>query len=146
MKFLYKINEFMKERYGIDELYKFLLWFYIIVFLVNLFLKSIYLTYFELFIIIFAFYRVFSKNKRKRFLENERYLKVKKFLISPFNDIKRNYKDRKEYIYKKCFSCKTVLRLPLPYERGIKVAKCPTCKKRIRFLCLRKQKIEIIKN
>lgn len=138
MKTLYK---FMQGRYGIDELYKFLFWFYIIIFICNIFLKSSVIVYFEFILIIYMFFRVFSKNKRKRYLENERYLKIKRKILTPF----KRYKDRKNFVYKRC-SCKTVLRLPLPFERGIKKVKCPECQKVMKFLCLRKQKIEIIKN
>ena len=40
--------------------------------------------------------------------------------------IKRNMND-KDHIYKKCSKCKTTLKLPIPYERGIKHTKCPKC-------------------
>ena len=66
-------------------------------------------------------------------------------LKDEINNLKRNIKD-KDHIYKKCSKCKTTLKLPVPYERGIKHTKCPKCKKRISFLVLKKQKIEIIKN
>ncbi len=59
--------------------------------------------------------------------------------------IKRNILD-KDHIYKKCPKCKTTLKLPIPYERGIKHTNCPKCKKRLTLFVLKKQKIEIIKN
>lgn len=91
------------------------------------------------------FYRFFSKKIYKRSNENQKYLKIKNNLLKPFKNFKRNMKD-KDYIYKKCNNCKKTLRLPLPYERGIKHTKCPNCKKKLTIFVLKKQKIEIIKN
>lgn len=146
MNFLGKVYRFMQGRYGPDELYKFLFFSYLFVFILNLFLRSYIINWIELFIIVFMFYRFFSKNIYRRRKENDLYLKVKRWFVKPFKNIRRNYKDRKEFIYKKCGKCKTTLRLPLPFERGIKHAKCPTCGRRISFLALRKQKVEIIRN
>ena len=46
--------------------------------------------------------------------------------LKPFRNIRRNIKD-KEYIYKNCRHCKKLLKLPIPYKRGIKEVKCPKC-------------------
>ena len=73
------------------------------------------------------------------------YLKIKKKLVKPFSNLKRNIND-KEHIYKKCKYCKTTLKLPLPSKRGIKTAKCPKCGKKVKVFTLKKEKIEIITN
>ena len=39
MKFINKLQKFMYGRYGIDELYKFLFYFYILLLILNLFIK-----------------------------------------------------------------------------------------------------------
>ena len=145
MKWQHKIQKFMYGRYGVDELYKFLFILYIITFIINIFIRSQILEVVGLIIVLITFYRVFSKNIYKRSKENRNYLKAKKVITKPINNLKRNIKD-KDHIYKKCSKCKTTLKLPIPYERGIKHTKCPKCKKRISFLVLKKQKIEIIKN
>ena len=56
------------------------------------------------------------------------------------------YRVLSKNIYKKCPKCKTTLKLPIPYARGIKHTNCPKCKKRLTLFVLKKQKIEIIKN
>lgn len=140
-----KFIKFMYGRYGIDELYKFLFWLYIILFIVNLFLRNGIINIIDLFIIIIMIYRSFSKNIYQRRKENNLYLKYKNKTLKPFKNIKRNFKDRKTTVYKKCPKCKTTLRLPLPYTRGIKHAKCPECQNKVTFLVLRKVKVEIIK-
>ena len=92
------------------------------------------------------FSRVFSKNIAKRKRENRFYLKVRSNIRKPFQNIKRNWKDRHDFVYKKCHKCKTTLRLPLPSERGIQNTTCPKCKTEMKVCCLRREKIEIIKS
>jgi len=145
MNFINKFQKFMYGRYGIDEFYGFLLKLYIVLVIIGLFIHSKFLLLLELLIIFFMFYRMFSKKIYQRSRENQKYLKLKSEFIKPFQNIKRNIND-KDHIYKKCSKCKKTLKLPIPFERGIKHVKCPNCKKRITIFTLRKQKIEIIKN
>lgn len=146
MNFIQKIQKFMYGRYARpDELYKFFFWLYIILFIISLFINSSILQVIQLLIIFIIIYRLFSKNIYKRSAENQKFLKFRKKITKPFINIKRNIED-KDHIYKKCPKCKTVLKLPVPSERGIKTAKCPHCKKRVKVLALKKLKIEIIKN
>lgn len=145
MKYLYKFQRFMYSRYGIDDLYKFLFKLYIFLFILNIFLNSTIFSYLEIFLFIIMFYRVFSKNIKSRQKENQLYLKLKKKVQKSFQIIKRNYQDREYYVYKKCKKCHTTLKLPLPKKRGMQHTKCPTCQRKITFLCLRQEKQEIIK-
>lgn len=145
MKLLLKIQKFMQGRYGPDELYKFLLYLYLILFIINIFLKSSILDVIELLIVITMFYRFFSKKRYTRQIENQKYLRLKKHINNTIQNIKRNYHNREYNIYKKCPKCKTTLKLPLPNKRGIQHVKCPKCKNRFKFITLRQQKIEIIK-
>ena len=145
MKFIDKLRRFMIGRYGIDDLYKFLLRLYLVLFLVDIFINSLILTIIELIIVIIMFYRVLSKNIYTRKKENSSYLKLKKEILKPINNIKRNFKDRDYYVYKKCKDCKTTLKLPLPKKRGIQHVKCPKCKNKIKFISIRQEKVEVIK-
>lgn len=145
MKLLNKIQKNMYGRYGPDELYKFLFGLYFLIFIIDLFINTKWLSIIELVIIFIMFYRVFSKNITKRKKENKEYLKIKNSFLKPFKNIKRNIFD-KDNVYKKCHKCKTTLKLPIPYERGIKYTKCPKCNYKNKLLILKKQKIEIIRN
>jgi len=145
MKYSNKIQKFMYGRYGPDELYMFSFKIYLVLLIINLFIKSSIISLLEILIIIWMFYRCFSKKIYKRSDENVAFLNIKKKFLKPFSNIKRNIKD-KEHVYKKCHKCHTTLKLPLPLERGIKKAKCPNCGRKVKVLCLKKQKIEIIKN
>ena len=146
MKYISKIQKFMLGRYGVDELYKFLLRIYLILFLIDIFINSKVLTILELIIVIIMFYRFFSKNIYTRQKENREFLKLRNKVLKPFRNIKRNYKDRDYYVYKNCNKCKTTLKLPLPKKKGIQHVKCPKCKNKLKFICLRCEKVEVIKN
>ena len=146
MKFVYKLQKFMMSRYGPDDLYQFLLYCYIGLFILDLFVNSKILNILELSVVIILFYRFFSKNISRRRKENQQYLKIKRQFLKPFQSLKRNYQEKDVYVYKKCSKCKTTLRLPLPSKRGIQHVKCPKCKKKITFLCFREEKVEVIKN
>lgn len=145
MNFNKKIQKFMYGRYGPDDLYMFLFKLYLILLIVNLFIKSSIISILEIIIVIVMFYRCFSRKIYKRSDENIAFLKIRKRMLKPFNNIKRNIID-KDHIYKKCHKCHTTLKLPLPMDRGIKKAKCPHCGKKIRVMAWKKQKIEIIKS
>ncbi len=134
----------MYGRYGIDELSKFIFYVFLILFIISFFIKNLFLDITWILLLTIVIFRFFSKNINNRNKENKLYLKLKNKIEKPLKNIKRNFKERKENVYKKCHKCKTTLRLPLPYERGIKHAKCPECHNKITFLCLRKQKVEII--
>ena len=138
MKIIDKLRRFMIGRYGIDDLYNFLFRLYLILFLIDIFINSKILTIIELIIVIIMFYRFLSKNIYTRQTENKEFLKLKSKVLKPFNN--RDY-----YVYKKCKYCKTTLKLPLPKKRGIQHVKCPKCKKRIKFICFRQEKVEVIK-
>jgi LSD1 subclass zinc finger protein len=145
MKFLNKLQQFMYGRYGLDDLGNFLFKVYILLLIINLFVKSFILTIIELVLVVFVLYRFISKDIYKRSRENILFRNIKKKIFKPFSNIKRNIKD-KDHVYKKCHHCKTTLKLPLPNKRGIKKVKCTNCKKRNKFLIFKKAKVELIRN
>ncbi len=144
MNFIYKFKNFMYGRYGSDELSKLLFKIYILLIIINLFLRLNIIFYIELLIGIIILLRYFSKNINRREKENILFLKAKKNILKPFKNISRNIKD-KNNVYKRCPKCKTTLKLPLPNKRGFKKVTCPECNHKNKFLILKKQKIKIIK-
>ncbi len=144
MKIISKFQKFMYGRYGVDDLYKFLLYLYFLLVIINLFIKSNILNILELIIFIVMFYRVFSKKIYKRSNENIVFLKLKGKILKPYYIVQRNYRDRNICIYKRCKHCKKLLKLPIPISRGKKIIKCPKCKKEFNVLVLKREKVEII--
>lgn len=145
MKFGDRYIKFMKDRYGIDELYKFLLLICFVLIVINTFISNNIIRLFEVLLIVIIFYRYMSKNIKLRKKENDKYLEIKDKIIKLFDYNKKKYKDRNTHMYKKCPKCKQKIRLPL--KKGKHTVKCPNCGNRFDVAChkVEKIKVEIIK-
>lgn len=127
-----RLAEFMMGRYGVDELYYFIIGSSIFVMVVNLFISNPIVSYVmlavEFGLLGLSTYRLLSKNIYKRQKENQIFLKLidkpKKFI----NLQKCKYRDRKTHVYRKCPACKNNLRLPK--QKGKHTVVCPCCKNR----------------
>lgn len=128
----YKIQRFMVGRYGADQLWRALIIFYLIAILITnivyRFSKIAYysLSVLSLAIIIFAVFRVFSKNIEARRKENQEWLKITGVIRQKFLFAKERSKQRKTHKFVKCKKCKKVLRLPK--NKGKLNVSCPHCK------------------
>jgi len=105
----------MYGRYGMDELSRFLTYAGLLVLLVSMFLtQTVKMAAFiiAVAIIIFTYYRTFSKNFEKRRAENARYLGRRQRISAWFRLRRDMWKQRKDFKFFKCPSCKAVLRVP----------------------------------
>ncbi len=123
-----KITSFMVGRYGVDRLYYFLLALCFIIIVINLFANSLILSLIESAVLIYAFYRVLSRNIYKRQQENEKFIKIIEKPKGFINLQKCKKRDKKTHVYRKCPSCKNNLRLPK--QKGEHTVVCPCCKHR----------------
>ena len=128
-KFKNKLYRFMYGRYGTDTLAKVMLWicfaWMIAANIIALFTDSIWFSVAYYLIttalIVWMFYRMFSRNIAARRRENERFC--------GFFKLRRNkFRDRKTHVYRKCSSCGAVLRLPK--AKGKHFVVCPRCTNR----------------
>lgn len=115
----------MNKRNGIDEYSIFLVWLAIIFSIIALFFKSDIFKIISLLVVIYAIFRVLSRNAYKRAFENRMF---KEKFLNPikdtFNISKKNKKD-KNYKYIRCPNCKQQLRIPK--NKGKIKVKCPKC-------------------
>ena len=123
-----RIARFMAGRYGIDRLYHFLMVLCFILIVVNLFVHSFIIATLEFALLIYATFRVLSRNVYKRQKENLAFLKITEKPTAFFKLIKCKWRDRKTHVYRKCPSCKNNLRLPK--QKGAHTVVCPYCKNR----------------
>ncbi|MCH5316877.1 MAG: hypothetical protein J1E05_02765 [Eubacterium sp.] len=126
-------QRFMQGRYGVDRLHRVLTWVYFAILIVSIFLsRSVDIKIYYavmlagLAVLIFAFFRVFSKNIEKRKKENERWLAFENKIKKRFRILRDRWKFRKTHVFKKCPKCKAVLRLKR--IKGIHTVTCPHCK------------------
>lgn len=141
MKFGDRYIKFMKDRYGIDELYKFLLLICFVLIIINTFISNNIIRLFEVLLIVIIFYRYMSKNIKLRKKENDKYLEIKDKIIKLFDYNKKKYKDRNTHMYKKCPKCKQKIRLPL--KKGKHTVKCPNCGNKFDVACHKDEKIKV---
>ena len=128
-KFTNKLASFFYGRYGNDTLNKVLTAVYLIwlitftivdIFVSNIIFSIIgWLVTVALFIWVMC--RMMSRNIYARRRENEKFCGF-------FKLRKNKFRDRKTHVYRKCKSCKSVLRLPK--AKGKHFVVCPKCKNR----------------
>lgn len=115
----------MAGRYGVDQLNKALLWGYLICALLAIALEPFYLV--ALAILVWMFFRIFSKNIYKRQAENQKYLQFYGKINSRLALQRKKFAERKTHRYRTCPYCKATLRLP--NKKGKHTVCCPKCRK-----------------
>ena len=126
MNFRYKLMQFMSGRYGIDKLFYALFAVSAVLALINCFIHSLFLQLLVDAIIVYAFFRVLSKNIYARQAENQKFLSLKTHL-DKFIATRRYRRADTSHIYKKCPNCRATLRLPR--RKGKHTTVCPKCGK-----------------
>ena len=119
-----KFYRFMYGRYGVDQLNKFIMTSAFVFLIISFFGSNIFYLL-SLLLLIYCYFRMFSKNLYKRREENMKYLqylyKVKQF----WSTQKRDFKQRKTHHIYKCPSCRQKIRIPR--GKGKIEIRCPKC-------------------
>lgn len=121
-----KLQRFMMGRYGMDEFSKFLMIVWLVLWGIDLFINSGILSLLSLGLLVYMYYRMFSRNIQKRYQENVKYLNIKNMIISKFRSEKSIMKQRKTHHIYKCPTCKQKIRIPR--GKGRICITCPKCK------------------
>ena len=115
----------MIGRYGQDELGKFILSLALILLIINLFVKTAALSAAALVLIIYSYYRIFSRDVRARYAENKKFLTSLDPLRRKFFSSKNKYDNIKVYKYIKCPKCK--FEMKVPKNKGKIRVTCKSC-------------------
>lgn len=122
MKVARKISAFLYGRNGFDDLAKLSLILSIVVFLIYGFwpmgIVKLLISFVSYGLMIYAYFRILSKNVYKRRKENKKYL-------GAINMTKTRWKQRKTHKFYRCPKCKTWLRVPK--GRGKITITCVKC-------------------
>lgn len=116
-----KLRSFMYGRYGNDSLNTFLLVLAIVCFVLSIF-GSVFKTL-SLLILIFAFYRLLSKNFEARRKENAAFLRVFSRFEPKIRLFREKIKDKGRHKMVLCPSCGKILRVPK--NKGNITVHCP---------------------
>jgi len=125
---------FMYGRYGVDELSKHLLIFTIVLSVIGMILRwfnleivSLSISLLTMILLALIIYRMMSKNINRRVMENHRYLAKTSKIRNGFRFMRTRFRERKQYRYVKCPSCRNYCRVPKGKGK-IKIT-CRVCKK-----------------
>ena len=121
-----RMERFMAGRYGMDQLNRFLNMVSLIVLIVSMFVRIPIIFYIAVALLIWTYFRTFSRNVGKRYEENERFLRVTGKITSRFRN-RRYYQDQKKiYHYFYCPGCRQKVRVPR--GKGKICITCPKCR------------------
>lgn len=120
-----KLYRFMQGRYGSDKLNRFLMIVTLVCFVISIFGADIFYLL-GIGCLIYAYFRMFSKNIYKRSAENNLYLRYEYKVKQFFSVKKRDMQQSKTHHIYKCPSCKQKIRIPRGKGR-IEIS-CPKCK------------------
>ena len=126
-----KFNKFMQGRYGVDELSRFTMGAALVLIILTMFitmfnrnLGSIF-DFLGIAAIVYAYFRIFSRNIQKRYAENQAYLAKSYKIRCFFAKQKDLFRQRKQYHIYKCPGCSQKIRIPR--GKGKIEICCPKC-------------------
>lgn len=121
-----KFIRFMSGRYGVDQFSKFLLFLAVIFIFLSFFVGREKVYPVSLLLIVYTYFRMFSKNYSKRYKENQFYLKYYNRFTGFFKTKINIQKQRKTHHIYSCPSCKQKIRIPR--GKGKIAITCPKCR------------------
>ncbi len=120
-----KLQRFMMGRYGLDQFGKFLTWGALGILVIAMFTRVTLLEIPAVLMLVYGYFRMFSKNTYKRYNENMKFMglfnKVKWF----FDKKKRNLQTRKTHHIYACPKCRQ--KIKIPKGKGRIMVRCPKC-------------------
>ena len=122
-----RLQRMMMGRYGGDDFSKALLGTAVGVMVINLLLRVRLLNAVVLGLLIYVYFRMFSRNFQARYAENAKYLALKDRVTGTFARSKRRAEDLKTNHIYKCPSCGQKIRVPR--GRGRIIITCRKCGK-----------------
>lgn len=121
-----KLQRCMMGRYGFDELSKICLGLTVILMIVSMFANSPLLYILSLALLIYCYFRAFSRNIIKRQQENQRFLNFRYNCTVKWDKFKKHQAQKKIYRFFKCPQCKQMVRVPK--GKGKICITCPKCR------------------
>lgn len=126
MRMRERMQGFMAGRYGTDQLSKLILWISLACLAVSMFTRLNVFYILGLVLLIYTYYRMFSRNVAKRYAENQEYLNWRYGFAVRRNKRKVHWEQRKIYRFYKCPQCRQKVRVPK--GKGKVAITCPKCR------------------
>jgi len=125
MRFRERLQRFMYGRYGMDAFGQFLLWSAIVFMLLSMIVKTPVLNTLSLALLLWGYFRMFSRNIQKRYQENCTYYRYVNKVKDFFKKQKSYMQQRKTHHIYKCPQCGQKIRIPR--GKGKVAIRCRTC-------------------
>ena len=126
-----KFNKFMQGRYGVDNLSRFTMGAALVLIILTMFVNIVnrsvgsVLDFLGIAAIVYAYFRIFSRDIQKRYEENQKYLAMTSKFRLRFNKEKNLMKQRKTHHIYSCPGCGQKVRIPR--GKGKIEIECPKC-------------------
>lgn len=121
-----RLAAYMNGRYGYDQLGKLLIGASIVCLILSFFTFNDIFYYLGIILLVFCYYRMFSKNISKRDSENRKFTGLTGKVTARFRGSKRRISERKTHNFFKCRNCSQTIRVPK--GKGNIYITCPKCK------------------
>ncbi len=131
MKMKEKLMKFMQGRYGVDQFAKFTIGAAFVLVVLAIFigrgnLLGTVMDTVGLLLIIYTYFRIFSRNISRRYGENQKYLEKTASLRARLRKEKNIMSQRKDYHIYTCPGCGQKIRIPR--GKGKIEISCPKCR------------------
>ncbi len=107
-----KLIRFMYGRNGVDHFSRFLVYSALVCILLDIFVEGGIFYLIGIALMVYGYFRAFSKNLDKRRAENARYFQYRNKVVFAFRNWRDRQKQRKDYAFFRCPSCRAMLRVP----------------------------------
>ncbi len=121
-----RLQRFMMGRNGLDDICRFLMFIWFGLWIVQIFVYIPFSSLLSYAILIYMYFRMFSRNIPKRYRENECFLRWKSKFSFNSRARKAQREQRKTHRIYKCPTCKQKIRIPR--GKGRICITCPKCK------------------
>ena len=124
-----RLARFMQGRYGVDQFSNFIIIMalvsMVVGFIIRIPLVAGLTNLLSIALVIYAYFRILSKNHYKRYVENEKYMKLHN-RVKFFIECKKSHMEQRKthHIYK-CPKCRQCIRVPR--GKGRIAITCPKC-------------------
>ena len=115
----------MTGRYGVDQFSSSLITISLILIVINIFVRNQILYSMGFVILIYSYFRVFSKHIHKRYQENMKYMVVHNKMMAKYNGWMEAFACRKTHKVFSCPGCGQKVRVPK--GKGKVNIHCPKC-------------------
>lgn len=120
------LQKLMRGRNGMDQLSNFMIITSVVLMLASILTRYTILNTAGLVVLGFGYFRIFSRDINKRYMENQKFLKSFEPIKNKVFRLKNKAKNSKDYKHFKCPNCGQDLRVPR--KKGRVNIKCPKCK------------------